>query len=539
LSFDKTTRRNMSAVNVAYGWTMPTPTLQHTRKVQQKSRSKMRSLDAKATATVESLFSSTSATLLEETETTVTLSKESSLLNGTTMVVYDSSVDDNMSLMGAKSTTSTNQKQTTPSSSSSPVQTVNMDLASIKTKMDATETEMAAKSSPRASSSSSMLPPSIARASQLLKITWNEFLLPVGQAIRNAATDTTSSSSSSSSWSVFSLTSDEFWQLPIMVKAEPSSPTTTTTTTTVAQQFTRLLEILGVTYVKFGQALSARPDIVPRPLAVALTKLQDQMDISQELQTRALVQRILEKEWESTTSHNNVVVLDKNEILDTLSERPEAAASIGVVYSAYYQGQKVCVKIQRPNIAQMVQQDAQLLRTAAKLLESIPPLPGSSNNNNKRFIQTDLSGAVEEFMSRIVEELDYRNEAANIELFGSLYSHRRPTLEKTTDIQVVVPKVYREMCTEKVVVMEWIDGVKLVDLQRQRQRQRQQSGDMGDDDTTRDLIQQGIDCTLSQLLDTGILHADPHGGNLLKVIDSEGDDVSNGRPAYRLGYVGK
>ncbi|KAG7345834.1 ABC-1 domain containing protein [Nitzschia inconspicua] len=172
-------------------------------------------------------------------------------------------------------------------------------------------------------------------------------------------------------------------------------------------------------------------------------------------------------------------------------------------------------------------------------------------------------------MSRITEELDYRNEAANIRLFGSMYSHRRrtePTTETTTatskqrnirnflylykkkkkkdnntnnnnKIQVVVPQVYPELCTERVVVMEWIDGIKLVDLQRQR-RQRQivknnndnnnnEDEDEEDQQVTRDLIRQGIDCTLSQLLDTGILHADPHGGNLLRVTTDENINNNN------------
>ncbi|KAG7369460.1 ABC1 family-domain containing protein [Nitzschia inconspicua] len=446
------------------------------------------------------------------------------------------------------------------------------------------------------------------RVYQLLEIVFQQFLLPVTQGLLDAAAGAAVSSKFPTTW-------DEFWLLPLSTNIT-TTRTTTATTTTVAQQFTTLLETLGVTYVKFGQALSARPDIVPRPLAEALVKLQDQMDVDIQLQQKSNVQTILRNEWNilpynHTTTNDDTKLIQQRQrrqqqLIDTLSEMPVAAASIGVVYSAMYDDDtKVCIKIQRPDIHTIVQQDAQLLRSLARLLESIPAVPvlmsssttstanndnnnnNNNNNNNKkkknRFIQTNLTGAVDEFMSRITEELDYRNEAANIQLFGSLYSHRlrrNPTTTTTTrkmwqtknnhnnnnnnnnnNIQVVVPQVYPELCTERVVVMEWIDGIKLVDLQRQR-RQRQavkhnnnnNDEDEEDQQVTQDLIRQGIDCTLSQLLDTGILHADPHGGNLLKVVTHENNNNNNnnkhdkydkGRiksstattPTYRLGYV--
>jgi predicted unusual protein kinase regulating ubiquinone biosynthesis (AarF/ABC1/UbiB family) len=415
-------------------------------------------------------------------------------------------------------------------------------------------------------------PSSVIRAFELVDITWNDFLVPVGRGLWGG------------SQNINTLNATTFWDLPL----------SSTSSTTVAEQFTTYLERLGVTFVKFGQALSARPDIVPRSLAISLTKLQDRMDVSNSggLDSVDATRDFLREEFKRMKGNNKVIMstvggarmasglsLDNNdeleEFLSTLSDEPVAAASIGVVYSARLpkSNQKVCIKIQRPNILQLVQQDAELLRVAAAILEAIPSLPllnkvlPQDPKRPSRLIQTDLTGAVKEFMSRIFEELDYRNECDNIEMFWSLYSHLRrdgneanfqPKSElfngstnAMKNIQVVVPRVYKDLCTEKVLVMEWIEGTKLVDLQRQRQAynnfpqpKNASSREQKHNEFTEmiDLIKQGIDCTLSQLLDTGILHADPHGGNLLKVAENS-DEESKAPSAYvntkdyRLGYV--
>lgn len=114
-------------------------------------------------------------------------------------------------------------------------------------------------------------------------------------------------------------------------------------------------------------------------------------------------------------------------------------------------------------------------------------------------------------MLRIFEELDYRNEASNIETFANLYSDQFGT---SKDVSVVVPKVYLDWCTENVLVMEWIDGTKLTDVQSTG------TNNMKEEDTIKEnlaLVNVAIDSTLSQLLVSGVLHADPHAGNLLKI----------------------
>ena len=250
----------------------------------------------------------------------------------------------------------------------------------------------------------------IGRALELVGITWSEWLSPLGQGLLPP------DNQNPSSW-------EDFWELSL--KEENSREIL------VAELFTRYLERLGATYVKFGQALASRPDIVPRSLAVALSKLQDDMDVLDsekqyiqtpypvKLATAEGVREVLRNEYRaamgnaSNTTNELVAFRDLDEMeefLTTLSEEPVAAASIGVVYSGSLPGtgEKVAIKIQRPNVKEIVQKDAWLLRRAAKIIESIPSPSGKSDNSNEpnRLVQTDITGAVEEFMCRLEEELD-------------------------------------------------------------------------------------------------------------------------------------
>ena len=265
----------------------------------------------------------------------------------------------------------------------------------------------------------------------------------------------------------------------------------------LADQFTRTLEDMGPTAVKFGQSLSSRPDLIPPRLAQSLRHLQDQMQPFDSTLAKKIIQEEL----------GNVNSMECTSIVSTLSDPAVAAASIGCVYSARLSDQrKVAIKVQRPGISHIVEQDATLLRQMATLLE----LPRTYTNNGgqeqqqQRWIRTDLTGAVDEFMNRLREELDYRREAHNLETFAALYSHRRRRKATTPagtslsssnmKIQVVVPHVYRELCSKNVLVMEWIDGEPLVNLESDESRQESYN-----------LILQGIDCTFSQLLETGVM----------------------------------
>lgn len=263
-----------------------------------------------------------------------------------------------------------------------------------------------------------------------------------------------------------------------------------------AECVTHTLEDLGPVYVKFGQALGSRPDAIPLTLANSLLKLQDCMqpfdaDSAKSIVTQELVET------------NKLTGKDMDDLLECLSEAPIAAASVGQVYKAKIGERDVAVKIQRPGIRNVMERDAALLRTLANWVESIPApefLKKKANSTTDRLIASELEDAVEGFFGRIYEELDYRNEMANARKFAQLYSNRGGTSEKA---HVVVPEFFPELCTENVLVMEWLDGDKLTSI------------DEDDPSSTAEenlaVIKQAIDCTLSQLLDTGCLHADPHG----------------------------
>jgi aarF domain-containing kinase len=274
-----------------------------------------------------------------------------------------------------------------------------------------------------------------------------------------------------------------------------------------ADRVVKALEILGPTYVKFGQALASRPDIIPLELTEALSTLQDDMEIFDDVVAKGIIRHELLLTGKFSVS-------ELNTFMKSLSNQPIAAASIGQVYKGNLPGfGPVAIKVQRPGIRDKVEKDSALLKSIAAWLEKIPGLPGQGS-----LIAAKLEQAVDEFMLRLFEELDYRNEAHNLKVFYDLYSIRR-TGSAGTSVRVVVPSVMSEYCTEKVLIMEWIEGSKLSNVK----------GESAADITEKlKLVEQGIQCTLSQLIDTGIMHADPHAGNLLKVMTEEG---------VQLGYL--
>lgn len=257
---------------------------------------------------------------------------------------------------------------------------------------------------------------------------------------------------------------------------------------TNAERVSSALEELGPTYVKFAQALSTRPDVIPENLANALSKLQDRMRAFDNDTAKEIIRQELGKPERLSQDQLDSFLL-------SLSSEPVAAASIGQVYKASLpEYGAVAVKVQRPSIRSVVDRDTALLLSVAEWIESIS-IPGQN-----QLVAAKVVDAVDEFMSRIKEELDYRNEAANMERFANLYSYRSGSSNK---VKVIVPEVIKHLCTDNVLVMEWIDGTKLVNLEE----------DGGEKDEIQlsenlDLLAIAIECTLSQLLDTGVLHAE-------------------------------
>lgn len=319
---------------------------------------------------------------------------------------------------------------------------------------------------------------------------------------------------------------------------------------TNAHRVVQALQQLGPTYVKFGQALASRPDIIPKSLAAALCTLQDDMDpfdtniakeiIKNELLLMNRTDYIDDDDDSSDEEHDIVVSTDDiQRLIDSLSNEPVAAASVGQVYKGYLPNYgPVAVKVQRPGIKDLVEKDFSLLRSLASLVESIPSFDLNVSGNyekdvmtNGRLINTELVAAVDEFMSRIFEELDYRNEAKNAKTFAKLYCKKVGSSVKSlpNGEGVIVPEIISSICTKNVLVMEWIEGSKLTTISPNND---EEATIINREETTCNnnelelqenlaLIEQALYVTLSQLLDTGVMHADPHGGNLLKVSNME------------------
>lgn len=249
-----------------------------------------------------------------------------------------------------------------------------------------------------------------------------------------------------------------------------------------AIQLRKLLTKLGPTFIKVGQALSTRPDLVRQDFLDELTKLQDQLPPF----SNAIAFGIIEQE----------LGLTPEEIYSFISPDPVAAASLGQVYRArLYSGEEVAVKVQRPNLMPVITCDLFIMRWAAKWGGRFLPLN----------LGHDLTLIVDEFGGKLFEEIDYLNEGRNAELFAANFQD---------DPRVKVPKIYWRYSTTTVLTLEWINGFKLTDIDRVQQANL----------STDTLIEIGVTAGLQQLLEFGFFHADPHPGNLFAMPD--------GRMAY-------
>ncbi|KAB8335583.1 AarF/ABC1/UbiB kinase family protein [Scytonema tolypothrichoides VB-61278] len=245
-----------------------------------------------------------------------------------------------------------------------------------------------------------------------------------------------------------------------------------------AVQLRELLTKLGPAYIKIGQALSTRPDLVPPVYLEELTRLQDKLPAF----PNEIAYRFIEEE----------LGLPPQEIYVELSSEPIAAASLGQVYKGKLKsGEQVAVKVQRPDLRESITIDLYLLRKLAAW----------AKKTFKR-VRSDLVGILDELGDRIFEEMDYIHEGENAERFYQLYGHMK---------DVYVPKIYWEYTNRRVLTMEWIDGVKLTETEELR--------NLGID--ARYLIEVGVQCSLRQLLEHGFFHADPHPGNLLATFDGQ------------------
>ena len=240
-----------------------------------------------------------------------------------------------------------------------------------------------------------------------------------------------------------------------------------------AVQLRQCLTGLGPTFIKVGQALSTRPDLLPAAYLEELAELQDALPGFPDAEAFALIEAELGTRLE--------------DVYERITPKPIAAASLGQVYRAQLRGSgaSVAVKVQRPRTAAGLELDFYVLRSLAGVADELVTS-----------LHTSLTAAVDDFAAKVFSELDYVAEGRNAERFATLYA----TLPR-----VVVPSIYWDASSSRVLTLQWIDGIKLSDTQ----------GLQASGLSVVSLVDVGIQCSLRQLLTHGYFHADPHPGNLL------------------------
>ncbi|MCC7044768.1 MAG: phosphotransferase [Acidobacteria bacterium] len=237
------------------------------------------------------------------------------------------------------------------------------------------------------------------------------------------------------------------------------------------------LEELGPTFIKFGQALSVRADLLPPDLISELVKLQDQ--------TVPLVPGVAEAAVAAELGQ------PVSRLFASFEHAPLASASIAQVHRAVLlTGEPVVVKVRRPGIGELIASDIEILLQMARLVERhVPALD-----------IVDPVELVEEFARSIRAELDLAREARSIERCAANF---------TGDTTVRFPRVYRELTTSGVLTLEWLDGIKISSLDA-----------VGAGPYVKQLVaRRGADAMLAQVLVHGFFHADPHPGNILVLED--------------------
>lgn len=265
---------------------------------------------------------------------------------------------------------------------------------------------------------------------------------------------------------------------------------------TAPQRLRHALEELGPTFIKLGQILSARPDLVPPDFLAELTKLQDSAPPFPATAARAIIAQELGTPLES--------------VFSTFDDTPIAAASLGQVHRATLRsGERVVVKVQRPNIAQIINTDLEILLDLAGFAQNRLPLGALYN----------FPEIVEDFAATLYNELDYEREGRNAERFHSNFAH---------DEAVYIPRVYREFTTRRVLVLEEIQGIKISDIA---------ALDAAGIDR-RQVALESARLLILQVFRDRFFHADPHPGNFYVLSPASPD----GRPrigAMDFGMVGE
>jgi len=244
-----------------------------------------------------------------------------------------------------------------------------------------------------------------------------------------------------------------------------------------ASELRKMLVRLGPAFVKAGQVLANRPDIVRADYMEELCKLQDDVPAFPSDQAFQIIEENLGRPLD--------------EIFSEISPAPVASASLGQVYKARLRenGDLVAVKVQRPNVEPNLYRDLFIFRSLA----------GFTNGWSEKQLGCNAQLIIDEFGEKLLEELDYGQELRNI---GDFFRNFEG------DPLVKIPKPYPKYSGPKVVTMEWINGIRCT-----RPEQIQKLGQVDE------FIRHGVVSGLRQLLEFGLFHADPHAGNIFALED--------------------
>ncbi len=233
----------------------------------------------------------------------------------------------------------------------------------------------------------------------------------------------------------------------------------------------KMLE-LGPTFIKIGQALSTRSDLIPLEYVEEFSELQDRVPSFSGDKAIAIIEGELGKSIYS--------------LFKDFDPSPLASASLGQVHRVkLYTGEEIVIKVQRQGLGQLFNLDFQVLHRLMALVNILLPWIRKYN----------LESIYQEFFELLFQEIDYINEGKNAERFRTNFKKYR---------RVLVPKVYWEYTTQKILALEYLPGIKINDRQ----------GLINKNINTDEIIKLGICCYLKQLLEDGFFQSDPHPGNM-------------------------
>ena len=239
-----------------------------------------------------------------------------------------------------------------------------------------------------------------------------------------------------------------------------------------ARKLTARIASLGPSFIKLAQVFAIRADIIPQIYVEELSRLHDQVPPFPTAEVRKRIQLELTQPLEN--------------IFDSFNPQPLAAASLGQVHRARYHGEEVIVKVLRPGVEELVATDVRVVQNLVFVLEQF------IDHHIIRSTRT----IIDEFSRVIAEEMDFLHEADNVERFAELF--------RDSDF-VIIPRVYREVTTTRVLVMQFFEGFRIDEVNEILKHNI----------NTQQMIENLIEFYGNQLLTHGFFHADPHPGNIL------------------------